>query len=494
MNGAKKRRTGADRAKRRRLDLVLNMKRPELRYLLQREAAEKQRGISSASPQNAARFDANGAETTPPTATPMSGRSKRKRDAKSSDDGQRAYSENEIWLDRFQDLCRYIRVHGTADVLGIAKNKLERRREREKKRNRRRRRKRQADDGDGRGTGADNIKMHDDENVGDVDESRDESADRTPAEGGEDIPLAGSQPLPVPPRPSDVSDAHTLMVLLPWIEEQRIRYGPESRPKQSNEATEGLSERKPVKIRLLEDVGFDFTSYHAPPGVRIEQLRIHVENRGGDCGTTVRYGSNPQLARFLQRAKMWRRDKSKTSKSSRLRGLTEEHSRILDELLAKKERHIFKSWDERLEDLRRYKEQYGSCSIHSANGGPHESLYRWVHQQKRLYEDILGGTAKEVAAASRHLTPERIERLEEAGLDLSVPIRTFVPWQERFEELRAYVAEHGSAFVPVSHPTLGTWVRKQREGCQRRRAGKPSFMTDERMKALSSLGFLWSAV
>jgi len=64
----------------------------------------------------------------------------------------------------------------------------------------------------------------------------------------------------------------------------------------------------------------------------------------------------------------------------------------------------------------------------------------------------------------RHLTLHRIQKLEEIGFEWSLVLKK-VPWDERYEQLVAYKAEHGNCRVPRAYaaiPRLGEWCHQQR--------------------------------
>ena len=65
-------------------------------------------------------------------------------------------------------------------------------------------------------------------------------------------------------------------------------------------------------------------------------------------------------------------------------------------------------------------------------------------------------------------------------------------WLSKYEELRKYKDTHGNCLVRQNHPTLGTWVRNQRQFYRRFAEGKKSSITRERMKLLNSIGFVWN--
>ena len=65
-------------------------------------------------------------------------------------------------------------------------------------------------------------------------------------------------------------------------------------------------------------------------------------------------------------------------------------------------------------------------------------------------------------------------------------------WNARFHELEAYKAKHGHCNVPTKSGKLGYWVNTQRTQYRLSKEGKYSFMTDERVHKLESIGFRWS--
>ena len=68
-------------------------------------------------------------------------------------------------------------------------------------------------------------------------------------------------------------------------------------------------------------------------------------------------------------------------------------------------------------------------------------------------------------------------------------------WNDRYDELDVYKAEHGNCLVPQHYPdnkALGKWVDKQRTQYRLRREGKQTPLTEERIKLLDEVGFVWS--
>ena len=68
-------------------------------------------------------------------------------------------------------------------------------------------------------------------------------------------------------------------------------------------------------------------------------------------------------------------------------------------------------------------------------------------------------------------------------------------WNDRYNQLLEYKAEHKNCLVPARYSkdkALGTWVVNQRTQYRLRSEGKHSFLTEERIKLLSEVGFVWS--
>ena len=70
-------------------------------------------------------------------------------------------------------------------------------------------------------------------------------------------------------------------------------------------------------------------------------------------------------------------------------------------------------------------------------------------------------------------------------------------WMQRFQELQQYKAKEGHCIVPRTYSEskqLGIWVSTQRAQYRLFKEGKQSSMTDDRISALESFGFIWKSV
>ena len=114
-------------------------------------------------------------------------------------------------------------------------------------------------------------------------------------------------------------------------------------------------------------------------------------------------------------------------------------------------------WNARSRELEAFKAEHGHCSVPQKHG----TLGGWVNSQRTAHN---GGT----------LSEERVRRLDDIGFDWGKargPRGTPLSWDERFDELMKYKAEHGHCNIPQSTGSLGKWVDNQRH---QKRKGKLS--------------------
>jgi len=197
-----------------------------------------------------------------------------------------------------------------------------------------------------------------------------------------------------------------------------------------------------------------------------------------------------------------------------------------------------KKWNERYRELRGYVAEHGNSLV------PHDypknkPLGFWIYNQRHHYfnNSIIGDND-----ASMTPSDERVRKLDELGFVWDV---REAQWLERYEELKVYVAEHGDSLVPGNYskittstgawvvddarceeenrgvtpknPILGRWVNNQRVAYKiykrkrefdntwggiealdddvKEEMGRltrmPSDMTQERIRLLEEVGFVW---
>eukprot|EP00584_Thalassiosira_punctigera_P012291 CAMPEP_0172560836 /NCGR_PEP_ID=MMETSP1067-20121228/90397_1 /TAXON_ID=265564 ORGANISM="Thalassiosira punctigera, Strain Tpunct2005C2" /NCGR_SAMPLE_ID=MMETSP1067 /ASSEMBLY_ACC=CAM_ASM_000444 /LENGTH=771 /DNA_ID=CAMNT_0013350723 /DNA_START=196 /DNA_END=2511 /DNA_ORIENTATION=+ len=91
-----------------------------------------------------------------------------------------------------------------------------------------------------------------------------------------------------------------------------------------------------------------------------------------------------------------------------------------------------RSWDERLEELKRWKEEHGTFKVPRA-----ESLGEWLHNQRTLY-----------GKRDSKFMANKAPRMEEIGYHFNVKENTSVSWEDRFQQLLEFYAKNGTFDVP----------------------------------------------
>jgi hypothetical protein len=127
-------------------------------------------------------------------------------------------------------------------------------------------------------------------------------------------------------------------------------------------------------------------------------------------------------------------------------------------------------WEDRFEQLKAHKALKGNCNM-PQGCKQNQKLGKWVHDQR---------TAKK----NGKLLEERKTLLEGIGFQWDMQ----VPWEDRFEQLKACKALKGDCNVPQGHtenPQLGIWVRDQHT------AKKKGKLLRGRVQLLERIGFQW---
>lgn len=169
------------------------------------------------------------------------------------------------------------------------------------------------------------------------------------------------------------------------------------------------------------------------------------------------------------------------------------------------------SWSNWISQLTEYRRQHGNVDV-PLKYPPNPSLGTFVNRQRTEYRKMLAGKPSS-------MVKEKIDELNRLGFTWAVR-ESHTSWEERFEvsclvrlqrffpfclqkdrvihayatfqELKEYKRENGHANVPKiysKNPSLGYWVNEQRFQYRRLQKNKPSYMTDDKIKALNSLEF-----
>lgn len=229
---------------------------------------------------------------------------------------------------------------------------------------------------------------------------------------------------------------------------------------------------------------------------RLEELKQY-KTKHGHCLVPYRDASTGDKASPLGSWVSRQRQQYRLRREGKPSQMSDERIKQLEDIgfewyLREKPRGLM-VWGELFQQLRNYKDKHGDCLVPLEDSN-YSALAEWVEHQRHEYE--LRQQGKESS-----LTDENIAALEELGFDWKAKqttIRKRRPWDEWLEDLRRYKDDHGDCLVPFrsgknsGYASLGRWVNSQRRQYKRRMDGKKSSMTDERIKALEQLGFVWS--
>jgi len=243
------------------------------------------------------------------------------------------------------------------------------------------------------------------------------------------------------------------------------------------------------RIRELESIGFEWetskTGVRSIWSVRIQQL-CEYKVQFGHYLVPEQYAANPKLGHWV----MTQRTQYRLHQEGKPSRMTEDRIRELESIgfdWGTSKTDVASIWSVRIQEIREFKEQFGHCLVpvkYSAN----PKLRNWVSTQRQSYRSHQEGKPTP-------MTEDRIRELESIGFDWRTSKTAWASiWNMRFQQLSEFKEQFGHCLVPVkyvAHPKLGRWVSRQRTGNRKKRDGKPSPMTAERVRALDGIGFGW---
>jgi len=149
-------------------------------------------------------------------------------------------------------------------------------------------------------------------------------------------------------------------------------------------------------------------------------------------------------------------------------------------------------WNQKLKELKAYEAEHGDCLV-PQNYSANPPLGSWVSKQRKNYKRLKNGRQSSI-------TKGQIEKLETINgwewVARGRHRKNQSIWNLRLFELQKYKQEHGHLHVPRKYqksPQLGTWVHNQREQYKLLKNGRPSAMTEDRIKKLEAIdGWVWT--
>ena len=174
--------------------------------------------------------------------------------------------------------------------------------------------------------------------------------------------------------------------------------------------------------------------------------------------------------------------------------LLEEHIRLLEQEGFKWTLNRSR-FDERFEELMKFKQKFGHCNVStSAKSSGYTSLGNWCGDVRKSYRKIQRGESLQNCTP---LSDEKIRRLEEAGFQWSPNQLRF---DVRFEELMKFKQKFGHCNVSATKRTkyylLGRWCLYTRESYRKIQQGEAphtgTLLTDANIRRLENEGFMWT--
>ena len=129
-------------------------------------------------------------------------------------------------------------------------------------------------------------------------------------------------------------------------------------------------------------------------------------------------------------------------------------------------------WEERLSQLRAYKDAHGGSTAVTRNDAEHPQLGEWLNRQRQAFRE-----------GSLQPWPERIAKLNELGVEWDLRA---AQWNEQFATLQAHLAPHRHGHAPdPAEGDLLNWMQRQRHRF------KDGTLDAERAQRLVAVGFVW---
>lgn len=111
-------------------------------------------------------------------------------------------------------------------------------------------------------------------------------------------------------------------------------------------------------------------------------------------------------------------------------------------------------------------------------------------------DNELGAEAPGVPAGMMGTSAEELAAAEEEAKGVRFREYQAEIWSEKFEDLCEFRRHHGHCHVPhtyMENAALAQWVKRQRYQYKLKSEGKRSTLSDERVRLLNKIGFIWNS-
>jgi hypothetical protein len=243
-----------------------------------------------------------------------------------------------------------------------------------------------------------------------------------------------------------------------------------------------LPNAKPVVISSDQSIKYSWSE-------RVGQLRDYLK----DHGHTIVPKRYPGLGNWV----------NKQRQSYRRKTLTKIQIDILDELdfcwdasnlTLQRQRKDTSDGDDAViwwKHFDQLKDQLSRSGVHKVALLPQStSASQWIDKQRQQFFP----DSDHNSTTTGPVYQERFQALQRLDPDWNMTRRQLV-WEMRYQELLAYQQEHGDLNVPISYnknKQLANWVSNQRKQFNRMQKGKPSTLTEARLRRLEAIHFVWN--
>ena len=267
-----------------------------------------------------------------------------------------------------------------------------------------------------------------------------------------------------------------------WVKRQRRCYK-DSTSKKKGKGRSITAER----IAQLNAIGFEWTVDKADDWQQKFELLQAFQREHGHCRVSqmlvvdaVNLGSWVSQQRYLYNCYA----------DGKIKGvgalLTEDRIDQLNSLGFEWKFDKDKVWQQKFDLLCDFQRKTGHCQVPQNMVVDSVRLGEWVSCQRVSYKNYSEGKT------GHSITEEHIRQLNTIGFGWKLFDSR---WQNKFELLRAYHAEHGHCRVPknfvVGSARLGDWVSHQKRLHQYAKKGIGASLTEARMAQLDAIGFEW---
>jgi Helicase associated domain len=219
---------------------------------------------------------------------------------------------------------------------------------------------------------------------------------------------------------------------------------------------------------IVHEAEHDHSDHRGCKRPRVMQLRVSWEERlkmlvdykqkHGNLLIPIRYKENPSLGKFVhntrEQYKLYNKNKGEVCKKKC--SLTAERIQQLNDIgfvwSTDRAKRQEEDWNERLEQLKRYKEVHGDCLV--PHGYPEDPTFaEWIHRQRTTYVNLChhpdgGSNSSSNNNNNRHshgptsnqLLQERMKKLIDIGFNFTVHSDK---WMDYWEMLRDYKERNG---------------------------------------------------